>query len=177
MKYFVFLLICFSAHCSMTVSFSPQDGYAKDLIKCIRSEKKSISMAIYWIDLKEVIHALIDAKNRGVAVEIIVDPVTFESPHYKPLSEANIPIYVWDSTLLNHKKHWTKPVMHNKFCIFGSKTVWTGSANFTAAANYANAENIIVFTDLKVAKEFQKEFDRLKNYLCRTLEEYFKAQE
>ncbi len=56
--------------------------------------------------------------------------------------------------------------MHHKFALFtnnaGKSIVWTGSYNFTKAANEANQENVIVIADNKIFDQFSNQFKRLK---------------
>ena len=91
-----------------------------------------------------------EARKRGVNVEIIVDPF-FDQGARAPLNrmaQAGIALYVWDppptpnvspAVIVDEKKHKShKPLMHNKFRVFGHKTVWTGSFNFTSEASRNN---------------------------------------
>ena len=50
------------------------------------------------------------------------------------------------------------PLMHNKFCIFNSDTVWTGSWNPTKG-NKAN--NVVIVHSKALAKNYLDEFDEL----------------
>ncbi|EKF67003.1 phospholipase D family protein [Serratia plymuthica A30] len=51
---------------------------------------------------------------------------------------------------------------HNKFLIVDSVTVQTGSFNYSSAASYKNAENVIVLLNAPgVASDYQSTFDQL----------------
>jgi phosphatidylserine/phosphatidylglycerophosphate/cardiolipin synthase-like enzyme len=52
-------------------------------------------------------------------------------------------------------------IMHNKFIVGDSAMVETGSFNLTAAAEKANAENVIVLHDPAVARQYGQEWERL----------------
>jgi phosphatidylserine/phosphatidylglycerophosphate/cardiolipin synthase-like enzyme len=51
--------------------------------------------------------------------------------------------------------------MHHKFSIFDSKTLLTGSYNWTRSAERANQENIILTDEPRLVSSFQGCFDRL----------------
>jgi phosphatidylserine/phosphatidylglycerophosphate/cardiolipin synthase-like enzyme len=59
-------------------------------------------------------------------------------------------------------------LMHNKFMLFesniyGRNLVWTGSANLTRSAfGELHHENIVVFDDSAVYKEYERQFAQLK---------------
>lgn len=167
--------------------FSPQDEVDKRLIAMIENEKEDIRAAIYCLTHREVIQALMDARKRGVNVEIVVDPFSIKAKSpLKRMAQAGIALYIWDPEPLpralpspvplpaskSETKKDRKPLMHNKFCIFGQKTVWTGSFNFTSEASKANQENVVVLHDPAIAQRYGVEFERVKNEGCSTFSTY-----
>jgi len=165
---------------SHQVYFSPQDQVVDRLLAMINSEQRSIQAAVYCLTHKEVADSLIRAHRRGVAVELIVDPFSIKArgPLAK-LVKAGIPVFVWDPAP-SARKYWPKEkkkksrpsLMHDKFCIFGQKTVWTGSFNFTYDAHLSNQENVVVVENLETASVFHTEFEQMKRKGCRRYEEY-----
>ncbi len=164
------------------VLFSPEDHIADQLISLIEKEKKSIRAAVYCLMHRGICNALIDAHKRGVNVEVIVDPysVKSRSPVNK-MGAAQIPVFVWDPPTLESKKgrktNKRKPLMHDKFCVLGEATVWTGSFNFTFEATNSNRENVIVLESSEVARSYLEEFKRLKKQGCVPLTDYLKEKE
>ena len=53
--------------------------------------------------------------------------------------------------------------MHNKFCVFDSSVVFTGSMNPTGNDNYRNNNNIVVIKSKALAANYLDEFMELKN--------------
>lgn len=53
------------------------------------------------------------------------------------------------------------PIMHHKFVIIDKSLVWTGSFNWTVAANRKNHENIITVTDKEICKSFFNHFNKM----------------
>jgi phosphatidylserine/phosphatidylglycerophosphate/cardiolipin synthase-like enzyme len=51
--------------------------------------------------------------------------------------------------------------MHNKFLIFDSQTVWTGSTNITASAVFRQDNNTLVIHSADVAAIFEREFQEM----------------
>lgn len=153
------------------VLFSPQDHVADELISMINKEKKSIKAAVFCLMHRGISNALIQAHKRGVNVEIIVDPfsVKTRSP-VRRIALANVPVYVWNPTTLlkanGEKQKRRKPLMHDKFCIFGDQRVWTGSFNFTFEAATRNRENVVVLENETIARLFLEEFEKLKVEGC-----------
>jgi phosphatidylserine/phosphatidylglycerophosphate/cardiolipin synthase-like enzyme len=158
-----------------TVYFSPDDHLEKRLIELIDKEKSSIHVCIYTFTHRSVANALIEAKKRGVEVEVIVDrfSVKIQSP-MKKLLEAHIPVYVWDPDRLK-RKNAHRPLMHNKFCVFGSDKVWTGSFNFTYEASKMHQENALVLQDAALASAYKGQFYTIKFRSCIPLESFVAA--
>ncbi len=148
---------------------------AERLIRLIDQEKKSIKVAIYSMSHTQIAHALERAKERGILVELIVDPMStkVKSPLHR-LSKNKIALYVWDppGTFMTKSGKVKKGLMHDKFCIFGDHIVWTGSFNFTYDAEARNEENVIILDSPQIAKKYLERFDEIKIRQCRAFPEY-----
>jgi phosphatidylserine/phosphatidylglycerophosphate/cardiolipin synthase-like enzyme len=145
--------------------FSPDDKVAVTLIDLMRVERKRIVVAIYTITHKEIAQALIEASQRGVLIEVVVDP-SYGTDRYSKvplLANNKIPIWVYQSPMNERESS----IMHNKFCVFEDnilhKTlIWTGSYNFTMRASTRNQENVIILDNEKIAKQYLEQFEELK---------------
>lgn len=157
------------------VYFSPDDQVEKRLIAMIEKEQKSIQVATYCLTHRGIAHALIDAKRRGVSVEVVVDrfSVKLKSPLQK-MQDAGISVSIWDPDPLR-RKNSHRSIMHNKFCIFGDEVVWTGSFNFTYEAARMHQENVVVFRDRALATAFKNQFANIKMRSCLSLGSYMIA--
>ncbi len=155
-----------------SVYFSPEDSLEKRLIELIDDENKSIYIAIYCLTHREIGEALIRAKKRGVDVQVIVDKysVKMRSPLAK-MVDAGIFVSVWDSQSAGHKNK-ERALMHNKFCVFGSESVWTGSFNFTYRASRVHQENVVVLRNQEIVAEFKKQFSNIKLRGCLPFSSY-----
>ncbi len=142
----------FNSVCLPVFTFSPH-GNVKDVtISGINAAKKEIKAAIFSLYSQNIANALIEAKKRGVKIEIVTDRVqASQSTVIKPLVEAGI------------KLRWTrgfnKGVMHHKFAVLDGKLIMTGSYNWSNSAEYYNFENVFLSMDRSYAEGFSKEFD------------------
>ncbi|MBY0529445.1 MAG: hypothetical protein K2P51_04565 [Rhabdochlamydiaceae bacterium] len=165
---------------SSEVYFSPEDHLAEKLIALIDKEPKSICAAVYCLMSGEISQALQRAKKRGVFVEVIVDPFSVKqrSPIGK-LNEKGIVIHVWDPKVeeIPASKYAKKPLMHDKFCVFGDHTVWTGSFNFTRQASCSNKENVVVLHDPAIAALYLAEFEKIKKQGCSAYRQFLAMKE
>ena len=151
------------------IYFSPQDHIADRLTVLIEKERKSIYVAVYCLTHRGIAQALVDAKLRGVRVEVVVDPFSIKAAApLERLTDVGIPVYVWAP----ETKKKRKPLMHHKFCLFGDSVLWTGSFNLTYEANRSNQENVLVIDAPDVVKKYKEQFDALKSGPSMPYKEY-----
>lgn len=106
----------------------------------------SVLVQTYSFTSKDIADALIEAKNRGVKVKVLLDKSQRKQKYslLPYIVDAGIPVWI-DS----------KPaIAHNKVMIIDEKEVITGSFNFTDGAQKRNAQNLAFIADTKLAKEF-----------------------
>jgi len=145
--------------------FSPDDNIRQTLINLIEHEQQAIKIAIFSFTDQGVADTLINAARNGIHVELITDPYTLHTPFSKItyLKKYRIQIYVYkpqDRTAISDR-------MHDKFIVFSKNIndkplLWTGSFNFTRAADKSNQENVVVLEDRTLIEQFDKQFNRLK---------------
>lgn len=161
-------LICFAALtpclaiAKSIVLFSPDDKPTNHLIQKLGEAKTRIYAAVYMLTDKKIAHALVDAKNRGVDVQIVTDQATTESPYGKAdiLKQGGIKLDVY---YLSHNGYTNfNPLMHHKFAVIDNN-VWTGSFNWTISANNKNQENVIYTDEKDVCEKYLDQFEKLKH--------------
>ena len=151
---FIFPLYAFAAN--VEVAFSPGQTSLNLVLKTITSARKSICMATYSFTQPDVAKALVNAKNRGIAVMVVSDYDANKNKYTATRYLANNGVSV---RLNNHYA-----IMHNKFIVVDNQTVETGSFNYSQAAVRKNAENVIVFWDNPdIASQYSNECNRLFN--------------
>jgi phosphatidylserine/phosphatidylglycerophosphate/cardiolipin synthase-like enzyme len=135
------------------VCFSRVEQCDSLLINLISQAKKSIYVAIYSFTRDSLARALIDAKNRGVEVKVVIEEENAygQGSDYQMLKDAGIDIRLDGNPAL----------MHHKFMIVDGELVVTGSYNWSTAAEDRNDENFVVIRDKEVVDRFTQEFNRL----------------
>ena len=126
------------------IYFSPNGGCTDAIIKQIDNAKSEILVQAYSFTSTTIAKALLEAYQRNVRVEVILDK-SQKSQNYSSatfLANSKIPTFI-DS---NHA------IAHNKVMIIDGNTVITGSFNFTKAAESKNAENLLIIKSEELAK-------------------------
>lgn len=77
------------------VWFSPQGGARDAIFESIAGAKKEIHVGAYKLEDKIIAQALVDAKDRGVEVSIILDEKKskYKTSLKKWLVEQNVPVF------------------------------------------------------------------------------------
>lgn len=138
------------------IYFSPRGGAADAIVKELGKGKTEILVQAYSFTHKDIANALVDAKKRGLHVEIILDKSNI-SKNYSAgdfTSHMGIPTYI-------DAQH---AIAHNKIIIIDGKTVITGSFNFTRAADEKNAENLIILKNKDVATIYMENWEKHKKH-------------
>lgn len=120
------------------VDFSPRGGGTALILEAIAAARKSILVQAYSFSDRRILNALGTARTRGVDVRVILDKTDVESyEHHKPVAAViaakDIPVWI-DASVR---------IAHNKVMIIDDRDLITGSYNFTYAAAYDNAENLL----------------------------------
>ncbi len=129
---------------NISVYFCPRDNCNSKLVNLIKNSSSSVYCALYDIDLKDVIYALAN-KSHSIDVKIIIDNDNFNNQ----IKGEGVRI---DNS---------NQLMHNKFCIFDNKKIFTGSFNPTERGAYKNNNNMLVIYSKYLAENYKKEFDEL----------------
>jgi len=129
------------------VCFSPLGGCTKLAVDTLAEAKQTVFVQAYSFTSAPIAQALVDAKKRGVKVEVILDK-SQRTEHYSEadfLLHAGIPVSI-DAA---------HAIAHNKVMVIDDETVITGSFNFTKAAEEHNAENLLVLRDKELATRYE----------------------
>jgi phosphatidylserine/phosphatidylglycerophosphate/cardiolipin synthase-like enzyme len=135
------------------VCFSRVEQCDSMLFNLISQARKSIYVAMYSFTRDGLASALVDAKNRGVEVKVIMEEENayVQGSDYRMLKEAGVDVRLDGNPAL----------MHHKFMIVDGELVVTGSYNWSTAAEDKNDENFVVIRGKEVVDRFTQEFNRL----------------
>lgn len=145
------------------VCFTPGQHCQKRILKLLREAKKSIAIQAYGFTDPDIMGALIQAKKRGIKVEVILDHsnLTAKNSGLKSIHRHHISIRI------DH----LQGIAHNKIMIIDDHILVTGSYNFSNSAYLRNAENVLIVHDKTLVKEYlenwQKRWEASKPYLAK----------
>jgi len=118
------------------VHFSPKGGCQDALVQELRKARREILVQAYSFTADPLTFALVDAKKRGVKVEILLD----RSNEVEKYSDLHILLEQGLDVLIDADH----AIAHNKVMIIDQAIVVTGSFNFTNQAESENAENLLI---------------------------------
>ncbi len=127
---------------SVEVAFSPWNDPEEAILAAFEEARELILVQAYLFTSKPLLQGLLDAKARGVKVEVLLDADMNRPGSYTVLPElleAGIPVAL-ETRYAN---------AHNKVVILDPHSpsraaLITGSYNFTRAAKTSNAENLLI---------------------------------
>jgi len=126
--------------------FTPPSGCGTLIAQEIARAKESIYVQAYSLTSGIIVNQLIQAKNRGVKVQVLLDKSNVSDKWSKMMDLVNANVSV--------RIDKVSGIAHNKVIIIDEQKVITGSFNFTNAADKRNAENVIIINNKSVAKEY-----------------------
>lgn len=141
------------------IAFAPTDGIEQRIIAAIASADHTIQVAMFVLTNTAIGMELLAARQRGVAVEVLLDQVQAGSVY--GLRDA---LCAGDVTV--RVENWTG-LLHNKYAVIDAGTasdplVITGSTNWTANAVTANDENLVIVHSAAIAARYAQDIERLK---------------
>lgn len=135
----------------VSAHFSPKGGCTEAIVHHIRKARHEVLLQAYSFTSKPIAEALVDAKTRGLQVDVVLDRANEQESYseLKDLLGEGLTPYI-DS------EH---AIAHNKIIILDGKTILTGSFNFTHQAEAENAENLIIIQGHpELAKSYRQNF-------------------
>jgi hypothetical protein len=121
---------------SVEVYFSPHGGCTDAIIRELAGARESIRVQAFSLTSTPIAKALLDAKNRGVKVEVVLDKsnVTAKDSGAAFLRNMGIVPLIDD-------KH---AIANSNVILVDNRVIITGSFNFSPAAEESNSENLLL---------------------------------
>ena len=123
------------------IAFTPGDDAARIIVEALRAAKDQILVQAFSFTHRDIARALIEAHARGVDVQVIADAEQTEliqNTVVPELAAAGVPVFLDEEHV----------AAHNKVMVIDEGQPWaaiiTGSYNFTYAAQFRNAENLLL---------------------------------
>lgn len=134
---------------SIEVGFSPEGSARELVLKTIGSAQHSIQMLAYSFQAPDIMQALVDARNRGVEVRVVID----KKRNLGKTSVAAMDFVTRNGVEVRTNDHFH--IHHDKTIIVDGNTVETGSFNFAPSAETSNSENVVVIRDMpEVSRQY-----------------------
>lgn len=118
------------------IFFSPKGGCQEAIVQELKAAQSEILVQAYSFTADPLTFGLVDAKNRGINVEIVLD----KSNELERYSDLHIFLENGVDVKIDHDH----AIAHNKIIIIDQTTLITGSFNFTNQAEHENAENLLI---------------------------------
>lgn len=131
------------------IYFSPKDKTSTRIIQIIKNAKHYIYIPTFLITHTQITNELINAKNRGVDVRLIIDANSTYTRNSKHT------ILRQNGILLKTENYAGK--LHSKTIIVDDEYLITGSMNLSNSGENKNDENTVIIKNSQIAKH-HKEF-------------------
>jgi phosphatidylserine/phosphatidylglycerophosphate/cardiolipin synthase-like enzyme len=131
--------------------FSPVDNVMDKLVAQVKLAKKSIKFIAFTYTDPRLSSAMIAQSKTGVSVQGVIENRGASQGAFVPLACAKLPV----------ETDGNKYTMHHKVIVIDDSTVITGSFNFTATADNANDDNVLIIHSAAVARQYVQEFDKV----------------
>ena len=126
---------------TVELAFTPWDDAEGAILRALKDARHAIYVQAYLLTSRALAHALIEARQHGIAVEVLADREMAgkgENSQIPQLAAAGIPVWL----------EVRYAAAHNKILLIDPReatgTVITGSYNFTYSAQARNAENLLI---------------------------------
>ncbi len=148
-----FVLMSLTAYAKTEVYFSPSKDCENRIVQAINDSKKEVVAAVYSINNPRIVEALINAKKRGVKVQVLTDRVQ--------ASQKNSGVLALKTAGVDLKVHSKFKIEHNKFGVYDGALISTGSFNWTRPAADSNSENCLFLDEKEITNKYRSHFNHL----------------
>lgn len=139
-------------------AFTPWDDAEGAILRVLRQARHAIYIQAYLLTSRALTQGLIEARQRGVAVEVLADREMAgktENSLLPQLAAAGIPVWL----------EVRYAAAHNKILLIDPReagnAVVTGSYNFTYSAQTRNAENLLILRgNARLARAYLDNWER-----------------
>lgn len=146
------------------------DNLEQVIIDFIKGAERRLEIAVQELESKPIADAIIDARNRKVLVKLVIEQSYLKrgvpkGDPWVPGGENEINRSVHDAVLranIDIKVDYNSNIFHQKFAIRDSKSVLTGSTNFTPTGTHNNLNHVIIIHNQFVARIYAREFSEIQ---------------
>ena len=145
----------------LDIYFVPGGAAAEDRLAAeIAAATDEIRVAMYNVTSARLGHALLDAQERGVAVELLWDAEQM-AKEYQTLDDELIAAGLVITPVENARSGYA--TVHDKLAVIDGEVVTLGSANWGQSALYDNDEALLVFRSAALAAVVDAQLDEVRD--------------
>ncbi len=142
---------------SVEAHFSPKGGCTEAVVREIKKARREVLVLAYSFTSRPIAEALVEAKLRGVHVDLVLD----HSNEGEPYSDLHFFLEQGLAPLIDPHH----AIAHNKVMVLDGRVLITGSFNFTHHAETDNAENLLVIKGHpELVKTYRADFAAHKSH-------------
>ncbi len=136
-------------------AFCPSPACEELVLQTVEGSTSRVWVAMYSFTNADLAQGLIQAKNNGVDVRVVVEKQQAGGQYsqHQELAAAGIPVRIDTNPNL----------MHHKFAVIDNSMVITGSMNWTGNGVGENNENLVIIASPELNTKFASEFDAVWN--------------
>jgi len=141
--------------------FSPDRAVEDAVVQAIETADVSIDLSMFTLTSPRIVKALLEAKQEGVKVRVLVDEGQAGQQFMKPFVEWLAFHKIAVKTLAGPNPNgppWAEK-NHNKLMILDGKMVLTGSLNYTKSGMLTNFENVFFLNNKTDVRAYVQYFD------------------
>lgn len=146
------------------------DNLLDVIVNFIDGAEKRLFIAVQELDSPPIAEAIVRAKQRKVLVKLVLEAdylrerIALANP-FQIGGENEVNRVLHDAILranINVHSDYNQDIFHQKFMVRDSKSILTGSTNFTVTDTTANLNHIVIVHDETVAKNYDREYTEIQ---------------
>lgn len=123
----------------------------------LKRAEREVCVAVFHFTSDRLVHALGEARKRGVSVRLLIDAAQADEGVVGRLRARGVEV----RRVTPRGDVQTR--FHHKYGVLDGRTVVTGSYNWTVQGDMSNHENLVVLRDEKTAAAFRGDFEGVWN--------------
>ncbi len=133
-------------------------GLDARLVALMDTATKTLDVAVYDFDLKNVADAMVRAQGRGVVVRMVTDTDTLTNAKNAEIQAAFQRLKAAGVPIVDDRRG---AIMHHKFTVVDGAVVQAGSWNYTDGDTYRLNNHMIIIRNTEIAQNYAAEFAKM----------------
>lgn len=151
------------------VQLGGSDDLQQVIIDFIDGAETSLLIAVQELDAQPIAEAIIRAKRRAVLVKLVLEADYLvekkaQADPFQPMGDHEVNRLLQDAILRSSifvRSDFNPDIFHQKFIVRDSRSLLTGSTNFTVTDTSQNLNHIVIIHDPNIARSYRREFNEI----------------